>query len=313
MDKKPTSLLQKLKKPTGWFFASVILITFALCAGAVAITVLGSALPALEVLSYALFGAAAISLGYAAYAVVINIRPVRDRIIAALKRHSFTSRILEQYGFRTVVFAAFSLLLSLAYVAFNGVVAVASRSIWYGALTAYYLLLVCLRGGIVLYHRRKGKSELSEDEIRLAECRKYRNCGALLMILPVALSGAILQMVRFGSAFVHWGWTVLAFAAYAFYKIIMAAYNVVKAKKTDDLTVRALRNVGLAAAMVTMLALQTSLLHSFSESADYGWANALTGGVISALTFALGLYMLIGGNRRIARAKTNLSITTHIK
>ena len=104
-------------------------------------------------------------------------------------------------------------------------------------------------------------------------------------------------MVVEGSAFVRWGWTVFAFAAYAFYKITMAIYNVIKTRKMDDMTLRALRCIGLADAMVSILALQTTLLYAFSTG-NNGVANALTGGVVCAFTVVIGAYMLICANRK---------------
>ena len=125
----------------------------------------------------------------------------------------------------------------------------------------------------------------------------------MLTVIPFFLSFAILQMVTEGRAFVHMGWTSIAFAAYAFYKIVMAIYNVMKARKQEDFTVLALRNIGLADAFVSILALQTCLLYAYSEGAQYGYANALTGGAVCAATLALGVIMIVSANKKTKQLK----------
>ena len=125
----------------------------------------------------------------------------------------------------------------------------------------------------------------------------------IIIIVPIALfflSFAILQMVTEGRAFVHMGWTSIAFAAYAFYKIIMAIYNVMKARKQEDFTVLALRNIGLADAFVSILALQTALLHTFSDPGmDISLFNTFTGTAVSLFSLGLSVSMIVRGSKII--------------
>ena len=291
MRDKWQAFLQKLKSPKGKFLVLWYALTFLCVGGALAMVVI---MPSgvWAVVSYILFALAAVTFGYTVYTIVLFAPRVKRSVTLYIKRSRFGRRLLEHYGFRTVVFAAVSFIFNILYALFNGLIAVVSRSVWYGALATYYVVLTFMRGGIISYHG-KPASERSP----LVEVRKYRSCGILLTTLPLCLSFAILQMVVAGNAFVRWGWTVFAFAAYAFYKIIMAIYNVIKSRKMEDMTVRALRDIGLADAMVSILALQTTLLYAFSTG-DNGMANALTGGVVCALTVLLGVYMLVCANKK---------------
>lgn len=307
MEKKPNKFFALLKRPRGVFLAAVYVFTAVAITAAMLAAVFGNGR---GVLCYAAYALAALTLGYSVYTFVIYAPVVKHKLTNAAQKYAFTARLISQYGFRTVVFACFSFALSIAYVVFNAVIAVINHSVWYGALAAYYVLLTCLRGGILLYHRNKSKNSAGNNKdinaennaengaendsltMRRKQLSKYKNCGVLLTVLPIALSAAIMQMLNDGAAFVHMDWTVYAFAAYAFYKIILAVYNVLKAKKADDMTVQALRNIGLADAMVTVLALQTSLLHAFSDG-NNGVANAITGTVVCLLTFAIGVVMII--------------------
>jgi len=301
--KTENPILQKLKRPKGWFLVLIYLLTLLFGGGAIALAVIGAVNKGVEILSYVLYGCAAVALTYTVYTIVIYAPGVKSRLTAWIKKTAFGRRLLEQYGFRTIVFAGCSLFVSLAYVAFHVVLAIVAHSFWYGSLALYYGLLVVLRGGIVLYHRKKRKAGVSEGyEKERTEIAKYRTCGILLTVIPLCLVVPILQIIFLDRAFVHQGWTVFAFAAYAFYKIIMAVYNVFKSRKQEDMTVRAVRCVGVADAMVSIFSLQTALLFAFAEG-NYRVANALTGSAVCLLTIALGVFMTVDGCKRMRLLK----------
>ena len=163
-----------------------------------------------------------------------------------------------------------------------------------------------MRGTIVLYHgknallktnRPVGYEKMSDKQVEL---RLYRLNGVLLIILPIALSFVILDMVQNGSAFVRWGWTVFGFAAVAFYKVISSIVQVVRSRRrSEDLTVHGLRNIGFAAALVAILSLQTSLLHSFGDGTNAGLFNAITGALVCAITIVMGTLMIIKSSKQI--------------
>ena len=300
-------ILRKMKEPKPWLRAVVYLSTAIFCAAAIVLAVFSGANMGLQIVSYVAYALAALSLAYSVYLIARAAPTLKARMIERLKRVGIAKRLLEQYGFRTVVFAAFSLALNIAYVAFNTVLAVYYKAVWYGALAGYYALLTALRSGIVFYHRRKSKTGGADETLlRETEIKKYRACGIMLTVIPFFLSFAILQMVTEGRAFVHLGWTSIAFAAYAFYKISMAIVNVVKARKEEDVTVLALRNIGLADAFVSILALQTCLLYAYSEGVEYGFANALTGGAVCAATLVLGVIMIAQASKKTKELKRTI-------
>ncbi len=166
-----------------------------------------------------------------------------------------------------------------------------------------------LRGTILLYHIRRvkaSKAGQSEQTAYLKSIKIYGSCGAVLILLPVALSFAILQMVREGDSFVHSGITIYVYAIYTFYKIIMAIYNFAKTRKDADFTLRAAKNISLAQAMMAVLALQTAMFHEFDAAGDFvhiATMNAVTGAIVCALTAMIGIFMIIIACKK-ARAKT---------
>ncbi|MGN1104941.1 MAG: hypothetical protein ACI4QI_08765 [Candidatus Coproplasma sp.] len=288
-------LLNFFKQPPVWFVFVWLAITLCAIAASLVCLFLTD-----SVINYVVYALAAITLGYLVYVIIITAPRIKSGIIAKLKKRNFTNKLISHYSFRTVVFAIGSFTLSAAYVAFNGVLGVINRSVWYGSLAAYYLLLAVMRGVVLNYYRGRNKSDNGDKVYNVKALKIYRLCGIGLIVLPVALSAAILYMVLGKNSFVHHGYTIYVSAMYAFYKIIMAIYNAVKAKKSDEATIGALRNINLADALVSILALQTAMFREFGGEMDMqGQMNGITGTIVCILTAALGIYMIIASNRKL--------------
>ena len=290
----------------GWHLALLYPLTVLLVVASIVLVSMDFQKNWLNVLSYACFIGAGITLALTIYSIVILAPKISQKTTTRLRKNAFVNKLFEQYDLRTIVFATINFIINIAYVIFNGVIGIVAKSVWYGSLSAYYLILTIMRGTIVLYHGKNalikterpiGYEKMSEKQ---AELSLYRLNGILLILLPVALSFVILDMVQNGSAFVKWGWTVFGFAAVAFYKVIASIVQIVRSRKrSEDLTVHGLRNIGFASALVTILSLQTSLLHSFGGEVNTGFANALTGAGVCAVTAIIGLIMIITSSKSI--------------
>lgn len=230
-----------------------------------------------------------------------------DRIEKLLRKCQFTDKLISQYNFRTVVFSLCSFTLNTAYGVFNGVIAALNMSVWYGALAAYYIILAVMRGGILRYHNRKRKGAALKYGEKEYGVVLYRRCGIWLIVLNVCLPAAIVQMVVVNNPFSHTGLMIYASALYAFVKISLAVYNMFKANKNDDMTVRALRSINFADASVSILALQIAMLKEFSPDWNGSLANSLTGAAVCILTVALGIYMVVTANRARAALRSDCS------
>ena len=130
----------------------------------------------------------------------------------------------------------------------------------------------------------------------------FIRCALAFFGLTFFLSIFLLMMIGNNISFTYPGWTVFAFAAYAFFKITMAIISLIKTRK-ENYTIKAIKYIGLADASFSILSLQTALLYQFSEGDDYMYFNAITGAVVCALTLALGVFMLIQSRRKNGRQK----------
>ena len=292
------SLWKKILNPPT--FVKVLTFIVTLISATLSLVMVGLGLEngALAIIAYILFGVAGVSLAYSVYLIIPLFPKMKSGIIAWLEKRNFTHLLLRNFGFRTVIFAIGSFLMSLLFSGFNAYMGIKNRSIWYGALAAFYIALAFLRGGVLAYHKRRMGKKTQNDEY--IKAKVYRNSGIITLVLNIALSSAIAQMIFSNAHFTYMGLTIFAYAAYAFYKITVSIIALIKAHKQTDLTVRAIRNINLVDALVSILALQTALLTMFSEGEiNISLFNTLTGTVVSFASIGIGIYMIISANKKM--------------
>ncbi len=288
--------LSFLKNPPRWFATISFILSLLLISESIACATMGKIPFSCQIFVYVLYGLSAIALGYAVYVLTKSINKIRNLLINQMKKHAFSNRILQQYGFRTIVFSSFSFLINVSYALFHGAIAIVNQSIWFGSLAAYYFLLTIMRGSILLFHRDAKKMSREKEEKR--ERRITQWCGIGLILLPLALSFAIAQMVTGENSFEHPGLMIYFSATYTFYKITMAIIHVLKARKTDNRSVRCIRSINLADAMVSILALQTAMMKEFQGDINEATMNIATGTGVCILTMMLGIILIVSSYKK---------------
>jgi len=284
------SFWKKINEPKPSFLCFFYVFTALAIVGALLMLGIGFEKSPISIIAYVLFGISALSLSYTVYTLVLSYHDIKASVVGLVRKCAFLDKLIEEYSFRTLVFASLSFVINLAYVVFHIVISAISGSLWYGALAAYYVLLTVMRGGIVLYHRQTNKGALRDEE---TELRRYKITGVLLVLMPICLSAAIAEMVISNKGYRYAGFIIYAVAAYSFYKITMAVINVIKAKQSYGITIEAVRNIGLADALVSLLALQTAMFNSFADAEfNSSVPNALTGAAVCAFTVTIGVAML---------------------
>ena len=291
---------KKMANPPAWAKALTFLVALLSAVGALLMLLIDYDGNALSIVAYSLFGVAGTSLAYSVYLLIPMFPKMKSNIIAWMESRDFTYLLLRNFGFRTLIFAIGSFVMSVLFSAFNAYMGIANRSIWYGALATFYIALAFLRGGVLVYHKNRMQSKNKAQDEDLEKAKIYRNSGIITLVLNVALSSAIAQMIFSDAHFTYIGWTIFAYAFYAFYKITMSIITLVKAHKQTDLTVTAIRNINLVDALVSILALQTALLTMFGDGTmNISLMNTMTGSVVSVLSVTIGVYMIVSANRKI--------------
>lgn len=218
-----------------------------------------------------------------------------------LQKNKFTNKVMTDYGFRTVIFSLGSFAIGLAFAIFNIVVAVSTRSIWYGALAIYYMFLDVIRG-VVLYngYRQQKDENAKKKNIGLI---LYGVCGILFLIMTFILSAIVMFLARSEKVYEYSITVIYMVAGYTFWRIGASFYNFIKAKNHKDYTVRSLRNINVVTALVSCLSLQSAALYAFSTGARHNVVNAITGGIVCILIVLIGLFMTVSAGIKIYKLR----------
>ena len=211
---------------------------------------------------------------------------LHDRIDALSEKYPNLMRILRSGGDRAVLFMALSMLIGLLFCVYNSVLAGVYHAIWNAVLAGYYFLLLQVKVAILFGVRRTKKSD---DPVK-DDIVAYLVSGIMMFIMHTAVVFLVINVNR-GESFKYDGLIIYGYALYAFCKIIAAIVNLVKTKKQKlSLVVQSVRNINIADALISILALQTAMLSTFGE---LGNANIITGSVICGIVMLGSIYMII--------------------
>lgn len=227
-----------------------------------------------------------------------------DKAKAHISKNRFGKMFLEHYGFKTLVLAFFSLVISFAFAVFNGVIGILDHSIWYGMLAAYYVTLILFRSAVIIADRICRKKITDEDKFSTAQNKIFLASGAFLVITEIAMAAAVTQMVLFSTPVKRGEIMAITTAAYAFTKTGFAIYNLVKAGKYADPVSRSLRSLNFADACMSMVSLTVVLLSTFSEEQDTTatmYLKAGAGFAACAIVLALATYMIITSVKKLRK------------
>ncbi len=240
------------------------------------------------VLRYGSYLASAYALAVAVFAAI----PSAKRAKEWFKSTSVGKKYLSDIHLRNRVSLFIGITVNLVYIIIKLISGIVYRSEWFISLAVYYILLVLMKIYLISCKPKNDK---------LAELRRYRLCGFVLLIMNQTLAAMVVFMVRDGRHFSYPGYLIYAMAAYSFYAVITAAVSVVKTRKHQSPVLSATKAVSLVAAMVSILALTTAMLAQFGGD-DPAFRRAMTGAVgggVCAAVIGMAGYMIWRGNRGI--------------
>jgi len=180
------------------------------------------------------------------------------------------------------------------------------HTFWFYSLGAYYICLGVMRFFLVRHTRKFAPGEKMQTELV-----KYRACGWVFLIMNLALALIIFFMVYWNRTFEHHMITAIAMAAYTFTALTTAIINVIKYRKYNSPVFSASKAISLAAALVSMLTLESTMLTTFGDGTmtaiERKWMLGATGGVVSLLIVATAIYMIVVGTKKLKQLKTEVN------
>ncbi|MDE6029944.1 MAG: hypothetical protein K2F90_06475 [Clostridiales bacterium] len=286
--KKRDKILEFLLKPPMWVCIVVWVIGTLTLGGSITLYFVGLGLK-LWALSVHLTALVFLILSVYAVLTVIGI-PKRA------KNNVHVQKFFGSYNVRAFVYAAGSIIFNTCYVVFGIIIANVGQSAWLGVLVGYHIFLIVPRATVFFIKRRDGDKDVQN-------VRAYAYCGLALMLLALAVIPVIRMVLDdrntynyFVSGIIY----VTAISTYTFAKLGISLYNLKKVRKSDDLSLKAIKNVSFADALISIFALQAMMLKILpSDSGALSKLNPVLGGLVALGIFAIGLYMLVRGKKML--------------
>ena len=179
------------------------------------------------------------------------------------------------------------------------------HTFWFYSLGAYYICLGVMRFFLARHTTRYAPGERMQTELK-----KYRACGIVFLVMNLALALIIFFMIYWNRTFEHHMITAIAMAAYTFTALTTAIINVIKYRKYNSPVFSASKAISLAAALVSMLTLESTMLTTFGDGTmtvmAQKWMLGATGGAISVLIVATAIYMIVVGSKKLKELKSEV-------
>lgn len=258
-------------------------------------------------IAYAVYVISAYSLTVLCCFLAITLPHRYKKIKQNIYNTKYGHRYMTDSAFKTQVSLYSSLALNLLYAVMKLFVGIRDRSVWFITLAAYYILLTLMRFFLL---RHMKKQEIGQN--KLSEWKRYRFCGTVLMTMNLVLSGMVALVIIQDGGFLYDGYLIYVMAAYAFYKITVAIINIVKYRKYNSPVMSAAKAIGFAAAVVSMLALETAMLSQFGGDDSPLFRHTMvgaTGAGVCAIIIGMSVYMIVKSTKEIKQLNYNKSQT----
>lgn len=225
-------------------------------------------------------------------------------LIRRIKRFKDENRYIRIWQndalLRVNISLAASLTINIVYACFQASLGFYHSSLWYFSMSAYYLMLAIMR---YLLLRRTSQQGIGKR----AELCGTVACGAIFFIMNIVLSIIIFYIAYRDRVTKHHEITVIAIAAYTFFMLTNSIIGVARAKRYNSPAYSAAKTISLAAACVSMLTLEASMLSVF-KSEDMSAEKQrlmiiMTGAVVCAVIVVLALNMILCGLRELKQTK----------
>lgn len=120
--------------------------------------------------------------------------------------------------------------------------------------------------------------------------------------MTAALQGLVILIVREGQGFIYHGTLIFAVALYDFYCLTRAVVYMIRTRKKHGPVLVSIKTFSFASALVAMLSLQTAMFASFGRNLELSlrqFMNALTGSAVCLILLIVGIFMVVGANKRL--------------
>ncbi len=221
-----------------------------------------------------------------------------------MARNRNVRRFISDFGFRSYVVSICSSVLNALYAVFGTVIATITHSVWLGTLVWYHIVLACCRARVFFYVKRHGKDS-DGDRVNI---KAYTVSGAALIAMAIAVIPVILLVVFKRNSYTFFGGTLVYVCTLALYTVIKLCTAIAgrkKARASGNYSLRAIRNISFADALISVFALQAAMLVAMNDETLASTLNPVVGGSVSFFIAAMGITMMVKGIRALKSGSYN--------
>lgn len=194
------------------------------------------------------------------------------------------------------------ILFNLLYALFRLFAGVVTDSLWFCAEAIYYVTLSSIRFSLVEEDRR---IMAEKDPVRrdIAIYRSYRKGGRLLLLLALAVYGIVFLAIRENRTYVYPNFIIIGAVLFAIWRAGSAIYNLLHFRRQKSPVLLSAKALSLSAALLSLFALQGTLLARFDRSLAWRAAwNGISGTFIGVLLTVMALMILSKGKSKVKKS-----------
>ncbi len=283
----------KLLHPPGWLLAVLSIIS------AMMLTVVFVKDISKTLIAYAVYALASYTLLVDCIFIAIVLPKHYNKIKQMIYDNKYGNRYMTDAAFKVEVSLYISLAITLGFSVYNLVSGFTYSSLWLGAVAVYYILLSIIRFLLLRFIKKNnGKQDM------IAEYRSYRLSAILMMLITFTFSGIVLSMILKNKSYVYSDVYVITSATYTFYTLTVSIIDIIRYRKYESPVLSAAKAIRLAAALISILSLETvMLIHFGNDEVLRRNITALTGAAVSIILILMSIYMIVHANKEIKKLK----------
>ena len=223
------------------------------------------------------------------------------RVKNKMHENKYIDRYITDAVFKSNVGLYRSFSINLIYVVVNAVSGYIYQTYWFVIFAVYYAIIALMR---LLLVRYVIKNPIGNNQ--LGELKRARQCACILMIVNLALSGAVLMMVLFDRGFQYQGFLIYVIALYTFFITVTAVIDMIKYRKYNSPILSVTKVIKMASALFSMLFLETAMFAQFGSDTSVEVKKLmiiLTGAGISVAVITMAIYMIVQTTGEINKYK----------
>lgn len=216
----------------------------------------------------------------------------------------YANQVIKDDRLKTMYLALPGIITSALFAVFHGITGIVSESLWYGCLSAYYLLLGIMRIGAVAQEKKIRTMECESARLQ-QENKIYRRNSMLFILLAFILCGMVILLGNSIGGKEYPGVTIYVVALYTFYRIILSFIHMAKDRKKNSPFITIVLKIDYIDAWVAVLILQTAMFAAFGDDDEsfIRIMNVITGTIVCLNMLIAGIQGIYVSSKRNVKEK----------